>query len=784
MSTPTGSPVDPLRFPGSPTTRPGRPQTVMSEHPQAGRRLAEGTRLLHVGLAGTGAAGLAPALRARVEQLAEHGTLAPAAGPGSVRGLVAATGIDATGIDATAIARDLKQAGDVQRVVLSDETLAVATDQQVEALHGLLGPRTHVLVSLGGPARQLPAMWQRRLLEGETAPLAAWAAGVLDDPSTFPFGGLEGGAVVARWCTAVGAENVTVVVHDPADPARLPTVVEELLALPAGLLPVEPGETVLTAAEAAVVADVWARRAAEPEPAPAGLTAALLDAARTRALSDADPGRDVGPLHLDAAVAHRAQELGRAVAASVRAAGAHVVGDLDALAAGPAQDGGVPSGADPAAELGLENAAALLHGAFLGGRQAVRAAELRGQDRPSAVRVRALPVGTRILHVGAPVTGAVVAQEAFAATRGEQAPAARRAVAYPGTGRAHDALADAATRPAGDGPSPRDVVDRWSAATPAGTTTVLSGERLALLDGVQAQTVVDALRASGDPVHVVVTLRSVPEMLLAAWQHHVINGGVQTLESWLRHALDDDVVVRMGGADAFREDDGSNLVGRWAAAVGTDAVTVVVERAQGRDTLVVLASLAGIPPRALPPGPVARALTAPETEMFRSFNATLPYRGTVPADQRRRYLHGGAVAALQASPAPDEVAVELPDWSVARAESAGSRLAEQVREQVAERGVAVIGPLDALSAVPAAGTGSAEGLHRSSVETALLGIFDRAVRLPAPAPVVPPAPAPVTTATAPLSPVRLVDLPGRALLGELRRRVLRRGARPGEGGRA
>ncbi|MBT0994596.1 hypothetical protein KIN34_09885 [Cellulomonas sp. DKR-3] len=773
----------------------------MPVHPQESRRLPEGTRLLHVGLPQAGTRSLQVALRTRAEQLAEHGTLAPAAGPGSVRALVTGRG----GADATAITRDLTQAGDVQRVVLSDELLAAAPDDQLRDVRGLLGPRTHVLVCLRAPAALLPAVWQQRLRRGEAAPLAQWAGDVLDDPSSLPFLGLEDGGVVARWCATLGAENVTVVVDDPAEPARLHRVVEDLLGLPAGLLPAEPAVRGLTPAETAVVADVWARRAAEEEPAPADLTTRLLDGATARLLSDVDPGPDALRPVLDAALTARAAELGRATALAVRATGAHVVGDLDALA-GPEAGRLVPQTSEPAPvqdpgaapELDLEAAAALLHGMFVAGREAVEAAERRGRVQPSTARARALPAGTRILHVGAPVTGAVVAQEAFAATRGAQARTARRAVAYPGTARGHDALVAAANRADETGPSLQDVLAGWASEMPAGTTTVLAAERLALLDAEQAARVVEALRSTaGEPVHVVVTLRSVPEMLVAAWQEHVANGGVQTFESWLRHALDDDAVVRMGGVDAFREDDGSNLVARWAAAAGPGAVTVVVERAEGRDTLAVLASLAGIPPRTVPPGPAARALTAPETEMFRAFNATLPYRGTVPAAQRRRYVHRGAVAALQATPAPDEAAVVLPSWAATRARAAGRRLADQVREQVTESGVVVVGPLAALAALSAGSSegadvgsgessnaGSGEGLHRSSVETALLGLFDRAVRMPEPvvpeppAPAAPVAPAPPTAAPAPPAPVRLADLPGRAVLGELRRRVLRGRVRP------
>jgi hypothetical protein len=277
-------------------------------------------------------------------------------------------------------------------------------------------------------------------------------------------------------------------------------------------------------------------------------------------------------------------------------------------------------------------------------------------------------------------------------------------------------------------------------------------------------------------------VRNVPELLVAAWQHHVASGSVQTLDDWARAALQEDGTVRMGGLDALREDDGTSLVARWADAVGAANMTVVVERRGGRDTLAALAALTGLGRDAVPAAAPARALTAPETELVRLFNATLPYRTTVPTADRRRFVRRGAVAGLVAGDRPgDDAPVTLPQWAIEPARAAGRRL----EAQLLERGVVVVGESAVLSSDPqeaqtGTGTSTRTGteLHRSSVEAALLGMFDAAVRRPVPAP---PAPRVAKPAPAPTPEPPLDALPVRALLSEIVRRTRTTHVRTGSG---
>lgn len=518
------------------------------------------------------------------------------------------------------------------------------------------------------------------------------------------------------WVDLFGPDAVTAVGPTHGSPglsaelARLLDLPTEQLVPPAGDAPEPP-----------VLEGVWWRRAQEPVPAPLQLTEALLDAA---------------------------------------------AGALDRGAAG---DAGTPS------EVPLDGAADALYAAFRTARDEVAAA---GRPvRRTVDELRPLPVGTTLLHVGLPAAGSDVVQRSWRAWSTAALPGAR--VAYPGARDSHDVLAacllagspeERAELPAAIG----RLLPPQEAEGAQPVTHVLSAERLALADARRVRALVAALRAAGGTgLHVVLTLRNVPELLVAAWQHTVTSGSGHDLDTWLRTAFQDDGSVRMPGLDALGEADGTSLVARWADAVGPAHVTVVVERDEGRDTLAVLARLAGLGHDAVDAVPSTRALTARETELIRAFNAHLPYRATVPPAQRRLLVRRGAIAGLLAGTRPDDADAALPAWALAPAQAAGRRL----EEQVGGLPVTVVGDLSVLADVPSSTEGmpAAEDLtvlHRSSVEAALLGMFDRAVRFPEPEPVVAPAPA------SPRPSLRHV--PTRAIARELVGRVTGRRAGAGE----
>lgn len=98
-----------------------------------------------------------------------------------------------------------------------------------------------VVLTLRPLTRIMPSAWQQYLKSGHQLPYEQWCEAMLSTP---PKRGVtpsfwrrhDQGAVLRRWAAAVGPENVTVVVLDPADRGLLMRTFDDLLHLPAGTL--------------------------------------------------------------------------------------------------------------------------------------------------------------------------------------------------------------------------------------------------------------------------------------------------------------------------------------------------------------------------------------------------------------------------------------------------------------------------------------------------------------------------------------------------------------------
>ncbi|GAB3257638.1 hypothetical protein [Kineosporia babensis] len=101
--------------------------------------------------------------------------------------------------------------------------------------------QVRVVLTLRPLTRIMPSAWQQYLKSGHQLPYEQWCRAMLSSP---PKKGVtpsfwrrhDQGAVLRRWAAAVGAENITVVVLDPADRGLLMRTFDELLHLPAGTL--------------------------------------------------------------------------------------------------------------------------------------------------------------------------------------------------------------------------------------------------------------------------------------------------------------------------------------------------------------------------------------------------------------------------------------------------------------------------------------------------------------------------------------------------------------------
>lgn len=248
------------------------------------------------------------------------------------------------------------------RIVISSELFAQADDRARARLVRDLGPdRVHILAGARNPAGIAVSTWQQDLRTyARPISLTEWLEQHFrrTEPGGAPDefrGYADPAALVARWAEVVPPEQITVLVVDERDRRRLPTIFEQLLGLPAGLLAdQEPSleNRGLTTVEAALVRQIilaldarlsWSEYARTMR---AGVIRRLQEVRR--------PGPEEARAQLPQwAVDQAAAESERSIAA-LRASGVRIVGDLAALRRGPEAGGDEPEIREVPIELAAE----------------------------------------------------------------------------------------------------------------------------------------------------------------------------------------------------------------------------------------------------------------------------------------------------------------------------------------------------------------------------------------------------------------------------------------------
>ncbi|MBW9206938.1 hypothetical protein KV097_13395 [Mumia sp. zg.B17] len=306
-----------------------------------------------------------------------------------------------------------------------------------------------------------------------------------------------------------------------------------------------------------------------------------------------------------------------------------------------------------------------------------------------------LPEGVRLIHIGPHKTGTTAIQTSLHAalptlaahgvTRAGKARHPALAVGY-----AVDHMLPYAKPRAGRRAWERLVADARSAP---GGRVVVSSEYFSDADAAAAAKVVEAF---GPDTHIVITLRPLVKILPSQWQQYVLRGLRMPYEEWLRRILADDRSVASRVNPSFwKRHCHDELVERWAAAAGTENVTVIVLDPSDRGMLNrTFERMLGLPEGTLvDAGGENRSFTFQEAEALRAYNAAYL------ADGQDRALHArmarttvGAVVKERA-PTQSEVPVPTPGWAVARAAEIGAEAAANI----AASGVRIIGDLGVLS---------------------------------------------------------------------------------------
>jgi hypothetical protein len=365
----------------------------MTEVTRAGiQALPPRARLLHVGLVKTGTTALQSTASRRRRLLLRHGVRYPGnrynhrQAAFAVRDRVATPARGAPDEWDRLLAE--VEADASRRILISNEFIADWDVSIARRFAEDLGPRTHVVFTLRSFAALLPSAWQQHVKAGYRADFEQFLSDVLadrPDPAQLPpnFERHDQGEAVTRWADVVGPENVTVVVVDKAQPARIPAAFEQLLSLPPGLLadPAQRGDALnrsLAVHEAALLLAVNQRlepyRVAEED-----LVRVLRRGATTRILQECPAPGPQDQLRLPPWAAEAAAVRGQAYATAIREARVRVIGDLDDLGRAPTA---TPGSWTMPASVPIDVAAEALLGALSGGLRRGSNFGLPGRARP------------------------------------------------------------------------------------------------------------------------------------------------------------------------------------------------------------------------------------------------------------------------------------------------------------------------------------------------------------------------------------------------------------------
>ena len=222
------------------------------------------------------------------------------------------------------------------RVFVSSEFFAGADDAQIARIISELGgDRVHVALTLRPVSRILASRWQQNVQEGARYSFDQWLHWVFEQPSegkgaTF-WSRQRHDRLASRWASVVGPERLSVVMVDEQNKSAIYQAFEALLNLQTGTLKPQ-NDTVnrsMTAEEIELI------RALNERFAEAGITRPLLYKMITRGTALYMKGRTAGPEEPKQATPSwaikRADAIGWESAAAIRALGAQVIGNLDAL---------------------------------------------------------------------------------------------------------------------------------------------------------------------------------------------------------------------------------------------------------------------------------------------------------------------------------------------------------------------------------------------------------------------------------------------------------------------
>lgn len=374
----------------------------------------------------------------------------------------------------------------------------------------------------------------------------------------------------------------------------------------------------------------------------------------------------------------------------------------------------------------------------------------------------ALPERAKLLHIGMPKTGTTALQHSLWAARN----ALEEHGAHNVSRRAHErkvaitAAGNVRSYWAAEHERWQQLAEEFRTSTARRTFWSSESLSLALPDRISG------LREELGPSYVVCTIRALAPQLASRWQQGLRRAHTEPLDDWLRTTFAEEPLGAVGTGfvpgQALRRLNPRRVLQDWGSVFGEDnLVFIVLDPTDHTWLLRAFEALLGVP-ELLELSPSRNlSLPMPEAEMLRHFATAYREHGgdldawmATAGDTRRIKLRSVVESA------PRHQTVRVPRWA---AERANEYVADWV-EALESSGARVLGDVRHLASDPASHPEVVEVPEVVDVASAgrmMEAYFRVALKLP-----------PQPTAPAPVSGLDAVS--GRAILGELGRRILRR----------
>jgi len=308
-----------------------------------------------------------------------------------------------------------------------------------------------------------------------------------------------------------------------------------------------------------------------------------------------------------------------------------------------------------------------------------------------------LPENGILLHIGAPKTGTTSIQRACFRKKSELR---ELGILYPGDSESHNW---AVARPAGypdDWMTPPDL-SFWQALVAevrAETQKVIvSSELLSNAGSNEAQHIVEELGI--DRVHILLTIRPLAFLMPSIWQQDIKSGDTEPLDIWMREVLRGPYADRERIFSPWIMADFADAVRRWKNVVGANKFFVLMVEPNHPDKLIHdFEDLLSLPQGFLAGEdgkPENRSLTYHEAEFVRHINMR-KWGNELPNELSLTYPLSVIRKFTQRVPCADEERLRLPTEMLEKIVV----FAKEMRDQIAETGVNIIGDINCLMKVP------------------------------------------------------------------------------------